>query len=181
MNRIRKEIPLKIKTLRSTIYDTCVLKNNNSTLTVYQAKPSKKVLVLSTNHRSVWNQMLSRVVDEIARYIEHGFPPEDGLSRYSIIFSIWLQSTYGYYTAKIQEREFLVIITFLTYARNCKTVLQTLTRTTMMRVPKNIWMDVLINSLQNGNSAKSARAKSNKTKTCIQCKNHVCVKCVAEI
>jgi hypothetical protein len=53
MNRIRKEIPTDIKSMRASLYSTIVLKNENTTLTVYQGKPSKNVLMLSTLHKSV--------------------------------------------------------------------------------------------------------------------------------
>ena len=53
MNRIRREIPPEIKCLKAPLHETTVLKNKNLTLTVYQAKPSKNVLLLSSVHTDV--------------------------------------------------------------------------------------------------------------------------------
>lgn len=50
MNRIRREIPPEIKSLKAPLHENTVLKNTNLTLTVYQAKPSKNVLLLSSVH-----------------------------------------------------------------------------------------------------------------------------------
>lgn len=53
MNRVRREIPPEIKSLKAPLHETTVLKNKNLTLTVYQAKPSKNVLLLSSVHTNV--------------------------------------------------------------------------------------------------------------------------------
>ena len=52
MNRIRKEIPLVVRNYRENRYNSYVLKNNQCTLTVYQGKPEKNVILLSTVHRT---------------------------------------------------------------------------------------------------------------------------------
>ncbi|XP_066961886.1 piggyBac transposable element-derived protein 4-like [Macrobrachium rosenbergii] len=53
MNRIRREIPPEIKTCKAPLHSTKILKNNNMTLTVYQGKTNKNVLLLSTVHKNV--------------------------------------------------------------------------------------------------------------------------------
>ena len=53
MNRARREIPVDLKTRNDTLYSTTVYKHDDTTLTVYQAKPSKKVMILSTMHPTV--------------------------------------------------------------------------------------------------------------------------------
>lgn len=53
MNRIRREIPNEVKTMKIPLYSTIVLRNQSTSLTVYQCKPSKNVLLLSTVHRNV--------------------------------------------------------------------------------------------------------------------------------
>ena len=53
MNHFRKEIPTKIKTMKRPLYDSCVFENNKMTLTVYQGKVSKNVILLSSLHESV--------------------------------------------------------------------------------------------------------------------------------
>lgn len=53
VNRIRREVPKAIKSLREPLYSSTILRNNDTTLTVYQGKPSKNVLILSTVHKTV--------------------------------------------------------------------------------------------------------------------------------
>ena len=53
VNRIRKEIPQDIKKMKKDLYATKVFKHDGCTLTVYQAKTTKKVLLLSTMHATV--------------------------------------------------------------------------------------------------------------------------------
>ena len=53
VNRIRKEIPQEIKKMREDLYATKVFEHDGCTLTVYQAKPTKNVLLLSTMHSTV--------------------------------------------------------------------------------------------------------------------------------
>ncbi|KAF2882947.1 hypothetical protein ILUMI_23226 [Ignelater luminosus] len=55
MNRSRREVPELVKSSRGDVYETVLLKtdNDNCILTVYQAKPNKNVLFLSTLHTSV--------------------------------------------------------------------------------------------------------------------------------
>ena len=53
MNRNRKEIPKEIKTNKDLLYSTKLLKSKNLTLSVYEGKPNKNVLILSTVHKSI--------------------------------------------------------------------------------------------------------------------------------
>ena len=53
VNRIRREIPPELKYLKAALHTTTVLKDKNLTLTVYQEKPSKNVLLLSCVHSDV--------------------------------------------------------------------------------------------------------------------------------
>ena len=53
MNRARKEIPPQIKTWKGQLYDTHLLKNKDTTLTIYQSKKNKTVFILSSLHRTV--------------------------------------------------------------------------------------------------------------------------------
>ena len=46
-------MPKAIKTIKLPLYSTRIFKNEELTLTVYQGKPSKNLLVLSSVHRSV--------------------------------------------------------------------------------------------------------------------------------
>ena len=54
LNRMRREVPLEFKASKQKLYSSKILKTNvNITLTVYQGKPSKNVLLLSTVHKNV--------------------------------------------------------------------------------------------------------------------------------
>ena len=52
-NCIQKEIPKEIKKIKEDLYTTKVFKHYGCTLTVYQAKTTKNVLLLSTMHSTV--------------------------------------------------------------------------------------------------------------------------------
>ncbi|GBP60673.1 PiggyBac transposable element-derived protein 4 [Eumeta japonica] len=53
VNRIRREIPIAVKTAKEELYKTSLLKTGDTTLTVYQTKPNKNVLMLSTMHQDI--------------------------------------------------------------------------------------------------------------------------------
>ena len=53
INRIRREIPNEVKSVKTPLHSTIILRYKNTTLTVYQGKPSKNVLLLSTVHKTV--------------------------------------------------------------------------------------------------------------------------------
>ncbi|KAJ8876547.1 hypothetical protein PR048_020992 [Dryococelus australis] len=53
VNRAQLEIPQSEKTRKAPLYDTVVMKNYETTLTVYQGKKNKNVLVLSTLHPNI--------------------------------------------------------------------------------------------------------------------------------
>ena len=53
LNRIRKEVPAAIKTSKAPLYSSTILNNEGITLTVYQGKTSKNVLLLSSIHKTV--------------------------------------------------------------------------------------------------------------------------------
>ena len=53
VNRIRRGVPRIIKNMKEPLYFSIIVKSNDITLTIYQGKPSKNVLILSTMHRTV--------------------------------------------------------------------------------------------------------------------------------
>ena len=53
VNKIRREVPKAIKTIKLPLYSTRIFKNDELTLTVCQGKPSKNVRILSSVHRSI--------------------------------------------------------------------------------------------------------------------------------
>ena len=50
LNKVRREVPNKIKSMRNEQYATSFYKSGDMLLTVYQGKPKKNVLLLSTLH-----------------------------------------------------------------------------------------------------------------------------------
>ena len=46
-------MPNEVKTIKIPLYSIIVLRNQRTSLTVYQCKPSKNVLLSSTVHRNV--------------------------------------------------------------------------------------------------------------------------------
>lgn len=53
INKKRREVPADVKTAKETLHTTCALKSDNMTLTVYQGKKNKSVIVLSTLHSDI--------------------------------------------------------------------------------------------------------------------------------
>lgn len=53
LNKIRREVPKEVKIAKDPLYSTTILQEGNMTMTVYQAKPNKNVVVLSTMHQDV--------------------------------------------------------------------------------------------------------------------------------
>lgn len=53
VNRKRREIPHEVKAAKGHRYSTVFLKNNDASLTVYQGKREKNVIVLSTMHPNI--------------------------------------------------------------------------------------------------------------------------------
>ena len=50
LNKVRREVPNKIESTRNEHYATNLYKSGNMLLTVYQGKPKKNALLLSTLH-----------------------------------------------------------------------------------------------------------------------------------
>lgn len=54
MRRARREVPANCRNIRTKRYETFILKSaTNTTLTIYQGKPGKNVIVLSTLHENI--------------------------------------------------------------------------------------------------------------------------------
>ena len=53
VNKSGREVPQQIKTMKASLYSSTVLKNDTCTLTVYQGKVAKNVLLLSTMHNYI--------------------------------------------------------------------------------------------------------------------------------
>lgn len=64
IRRSRKEIPNAVKTMKAHLYDSALLKHSDGTLTVYQGKRNKNVLVYSTLHSEVELQPSAKRIPE---------------------------------------------------------------------------------------------------------------------
>ncbi|XP_068205034.1 piggyBac transposable element-derived protein 4-like [Palaemon carinicauda] len=53
MNKIRREVPATVRTMKDNLYSTKLYKSGDMTLTVYQGKLKKNVVVFSTFHQDV--------------------------------------------------------------------------------------------------------------------------------
>jgi len=53
VNKARREIPREIKTAKHPLYDCKFYKNDHASLTVYQGKKNKNVIIMSTMHPSI--------------------------------------------------------------------------------------------------------------------------------
>ncbi|XP_071746951.1 piggyBac transposable element-derived protein 4-like [Lepeophtheirus salmonis] len=53
MNRARKEIPSELKATKQALFSSLIFVNSGKTLTFYQGKKNKNVLILSSVHKSV--------------------------------------------------------------------------------------------------------------------------------
>ena len=69
-NRIRRKTPNEVKTMKNSLYSTILLKNERASFTVYQCKPSKNVLLLSTVHRNVTCADNNKKTSETIQYYD---------------------------------------------------------------------------------------------------------------
>lgn len=84
VNRARREIPVSVKTAKEELYSSLILKRGDTSLTVYQAKPSKNVLMLSTMHPDVTISTSSKRKPETVLFYnstKYGVDVVDSMSR----------------------------------------------------------------------------------------------------
>lgn len=199
VNRIRREVPNPIKTSRECRYNTRILKNNDSTLTVYQGKPTKNVLLLSTIHRDVTIGEGMKKIPETIKYYNSTKFGVDVLDQMARFYSTkagsrrWpVQVFYNVLdlaciNAIILYRE----VTGLKISRR-EFILQLAIELQKMLVTKNETgsdMDVdLDDNMETDKSNQSTRkqcqiryCKNNKTSNvCCKCKRAVCGKCTGK-
>ena len=92
MNRIRREIPQEIKTMKAPLHSTKILRNNNMTLTVYQGKTNKNVLLLSTVHRTVKISEEGKKLPESVKYYNETKYGVDVIDQMARIYSTKVSS-----------------------------------------------------------------------------------------
>lgn len=199
LNRIRREVPQVAKTSNQPLHSTILFKKDDTTLTVYQGKKNKNVLLLSSLHPTVQinsNEKLTPetiqfynetkygvdVVDQMARL----YSTKSGTRRWPVhvFFNVldfaainaWI--LYKETVGEISRRNFILQL--------CEEL-----RTSYMaqrKKSKNIeTSEASPNSAQStDNSSKRVRCKirnvckgnGKTTITCAGCKKSVCMKCV---
>ncbi|KAJ8871938.1 hypothetical protein PR048_028278 [Dryococelus australis] len=75
------EIPQSITTRKAPLYDTVVIKNNETTLTMYQGKNNKNLLVLSTLHSNIYIGNVQKHLPETVYGVD---VPEQMAIKYSV-------------------------------------------------------------------------------------------------
>lgn len=68
VRRHRKEIPNEVKISKTCLYETVLLKNGETTLTVYQGKKNKNVLLLSTLYPDVNVEQTNKKLPETVQF-----------------------------------------------------------------------------------------------------------------
>jgi len=53
VNKIRKEVPAVVKHMKEPLHSTTLYKSGDATMTVYQGKAKKNVIILTTLHPSI--------------------------------------------------------------------------------------------------------------------------------
>ena len=190
VNRIRREIPKSIKTKKQALYSSTFLKSDNMLLTVYQGKPSKSVLVLSTVHKTGYVSDGRKKLPEPIEYYNATKSGVDNIDQMARLYSTkvacrrWpLQVFYNVLdlaavNAVIVYRE----VTGLAISRR-DFLLQLLKELTQQDVGAEDseedlqgFVDTQVNKKRK--TCQVNKCKKNKTfDTCFKCKKYVCGKC----
>lgn len=189
VNRIRREIPRTIKTKKQPLYSSCFLKSDDMLLTVYQGKPSKNVLVLSTVHRTAEVTDDRKKLPEPVKYYNATKSGVDNIDQMARLYSTkvscrrWpLQVFYNVLDlavvnsvivyrevtgTRISRREFL--LNLMKELGNCNDVED-------CNEDHDGYEDV--SSSKKRKTCQIHTCKKNKTNdTCFKCKKYVCGKC----
>ena len=94
MNGIKIELTNEVKSMKTPLHSTMILRYQNTTLTMYQGKPSKNVLLLSTVHKPVsCSENKKKTPETIEYYIE---------TKYGVLEV--LEEKVRMYTSKVSSR-----------------------------------------------------------------------------
>ena len=87
VNKVRREVPKTIKTMKLPLYSTRIFKNEGLTLAVYQGKPSKNVLVLSSVHKAIPNSDTPKKLHESFIYYNHTKSGVDNIDQMTRLYT----------------------------------------------------------------------------------------------
>lgn len=203
VNRVRREIPASVKTAKEELYKTSLLKTGDTTLTVYQTKPNKNVLILSTMHQDITISPSSKRKPETVLFYnstKYGVDVVDSMSRkYTVKAASRRWPVHTFYNlldlaainawvlykiinnSKIKRRDFLLQLgeeLGSQYMTNRKTAIP-------VEIPENIpgkqekrtRCQVKSNCTSNKSSVKCHRCTKTACKKCIGEKYYLCNIC----
>ncbi|KAE8745002.1 hypothetical protein FOCC_FOCC008414 [Frankliniella occidentalis] len=88
MNRARREVPQEVKVARGELHSTVFLKSEHATMTIYQGKVEKNVIVLSSMHPAITVDDSAKKLPESIKYYnstKYGVDTVDQMARlYSV-------------------------------------------------------------------------------------------------
>lgn len=202
MNRIRREIPAEIKSMKAPLYSSTVFENNKMTLTVYQGKVSKNVIILSSLHENVsFSDGAKKLPETIAYYnsTKYGVDIVDQMARL--------------YSTKVSSRRWPLQMFYNVLDLAAINAVTLYKKVTGRKISRHEFLLKLVEQIQNvitsdhnqandesgedlelvvdSKTAKKGRQNcqvqcSKKTRnktssTCSKCKRFVCGKCIAHI
>ena len=200
MNRIRREIPPAIKTMKAPLHSTMVLRTKNTTLTVYQAKTSKNVILLSNLHKSVSCSDNRKKIPETVNFYNQTKFGVDVLDQKARLYSCKVSSRRWPLQVFYNVLDFAVINSVIVYNEILgtkvsrrefllKLIEELHTASTEADVAEDLFdcndkeMEELGHSVSTKRQncavkcTKTARNKTNKV--CNKCRRPVCGKCIA--
>lgn len=197
LNRIRREVPQSVKSSKCNRYCTHILRTDKCTLTVYQSKPNKNVLLLSSMHRSVAvDNQKKRLPETVAYYnnTKYGVDVLDQMARrystknssrrwpiqvfYNMLDLAGINAVILYREVtgeKISRKDFLLSLATEMQQAFKKSV----------ATNDDIESDIEVEEVVASNKRKQCQVrlcKNNKAaETCYKCKKQTCGKCTSKV
>lgn len=192
VNRARREIPVSVKNAKEELYSTIILKTGDTSLTVYQSKSNKNVLMLSTMHPDVTISNSSKKKPETVLFYnstKYGVDVVDSMSRkytvkapsrrwpvhtfYNVLDLAGINAWVLYKMingSKMKRRDFL-----LQLGEELGTLSMNNRKTT---IPENIPEHIPEKQEKRTRCQVKSKCTNNKSSVkCHQCKKTVCNKC----
>ena len=84
VNRIRKEVPAVVKHMKEPLYSTTLYKSGDVTMTVYQGKARKNVVLFSTLHQNI-------TIAENAKKTPESVKVYNGVDIENMVLILWIK------------------------------------------------------------------------------------------